>query len=101
MNARLSSVKRTMASLKRRSDRATVSGKSSGGAKYAAIALEHGTTHDREFEQWANRVWNYGSDAGSRDALKDLRRSIVVEVVDEAGQPALRFRVRRCWVSEF
>ena len=24
------------------------------------VTLEHGVTHDVRFEQWANKVWNYG-----------------------------------------
>src|SRR5215218_1216031 len=33
--------------------------KSPGRTKYEAITLERGVTHDTEFEQWANKVWNY------------------------------------------
>ena len=32
--------------------------------KYEAITLERGVTHDTEFEQWANKVWNFGAGLG-------------------------------------
>jgi len=80
----------------------SVSRKSPGRTKYEPITLERGVTHDIEFEQWANKVWNYGS-AGSQAevSLKDFRRNVIIEAQNEAGQPVLRYAVYRCWVSEF
>jgi phage tail-like protein len=75
--------------------------KSPGQNKYEAISLERGVTHDREFEQWANKVWNFGSGLGSEVSLKDFRKDITLEVYNEAGQLALAYKVYRCWVSEF
>jgi len=75
--------------------------KSPGRAKYEAITLERGVTHDTEFETWANKVWNYGSGLGMEVSLKDFRKDIIIEVFNEAGQLALAYKVYRCWVSEF
>ncbi|HRQ40321.1 MAG TPA: phage tail protein [Chloroflexota bacterium] len=75
--------------------------KSPGRTEYEAITLERGVTHDKEFEQWANKVWNYGAGLGAEVALKDFRKDIIIEVYNEAGQLALRYKVYRCWVSEF
>ncbi len=75
--------------------------KSPGQTKYEAITLERGVTHDPEFEQWANKVWNYGSGLGSEVSLKDFRKDIIIEVYNEAGQLAIAYKVYRCWVSEF
>ncbi len=75
--------------------------KSPGRTEYEAITLERGVTHDSEFIQWANKVWNYGSGLGSEVSLKDFRKNIIIEVYNEAGQPALAYNVFRCWVSEF
>jgi phage tail-like protein len=75
--------------------------KSPGQTKYEAITLERGVTHDPEFEQWANKVWNWGSGLGKEVSLKDFRKDIIIEVYNEAGQPAIAFKVYRCWVSEF
>jgi phage tail-like protein len=74
--------------------------KSPGQTKYEAITLERGVTHDPSFEQWANKVWNYGS-VGNEVSLKDFRKDIIIEVYNEAGQKAIGYKVYRCWVSEF
>lgn len=75
--------------------------KSPGRTEYEAITLERGVTHDKEFEQWANKVWNYGSGLGSEVSLKDFRKDIIIEVYNEAGQLAIAYKVYRAWVSEF
>ena len=75
--------------------------KSPGRTKYEAITLERGVTHDAEFEKWANKVWNYGSGLGSEVSLKDFRKDLIIEVMNEAGQTAIAYKVYRCWVSEF
>lgn len=75
--------------------------KSPGRTKYEAISLERGVTHDKEFEQWANKVWNYGSGLGAEVSLKDFRKDIIIEMYNEAGQLAIAYKVYRCWVSEF
>lgn len=75
--------------------------KSPGRTEYDAITLERGVTHDKDFEQWANKVWNYGSGLGAEVSLKDFRKDIIIEVYNEAGQLAIAYKVYRCWVSEF
>jgi phage tail-like protein len=74
---------------------------SPGQTEYTAITLERGVTHDKEFEQWANKVWNYGSGLGAEVSLKDFRKDILIELLNEAGQVAVVYKVYRCWVSEF
>jgi phage tail-like protein len=75
--------------------------KSPGRTKYEAITLERGVTHDRDFEQWANKVWNFGSGLGAESSLKDFRKDVIIEVYNEAGQLAIAYRVYRCWASEY
>ena len=75
--------------------------KSPGRTEYEAITLERGVTHDVEFEQWANKVWNYGSGLGSEVSLKDFRRNVIIEAYNEAGQLTIRYKIYRCWVSEY
>ncbi|HRJ53108.1 MAG TPA: phage tail protein [Candidatus Thiothrix moscowensis] len=75
--------------------------KSPGRTKYEAITLERGVTHDTEFEKWANKVWNYQSGLGVEVSLKDFRKDIIIEVMNEAGQVAIAYKVYRCWVSEY
>src|SRR6187200_301353 len=49
----------------------STSRRSPGRAKYEAITLERGVTHDLEFEQWANKVWTLGNGLGQEVSLKD------------------------------
>ena len=100
--SKVSSLKRTTEVVKHREggDPST-SRKSPGQTEYDAITLERGVTHDIQFEQWANKVWNYGSGLGAEVSLKDFRKDLVLEIYNEAGQLALAYKLYRCWPSEF
>ncbi len=74
---------------------------SPGQSKYEPITLERGVTHDLEFEKWSNKVWNLGSGLGSEVSLKDFRKDIRIELLNESGQVAKAWNCFRCWVSEF
>ncbi len=71
-----------------------------GRTKYDPITLERGVTHDKDFEDWANaaQVLDKGSPSQS---LKNLRKEVRIELLNEAGQPVHRYVVHRCWVSEY
>jgi phage tail-like protein len=100
--SKCSSLKRTTEVVKHREGGdPSSSRKSPGRTEYEAITLERGVTHDKEFEQWANKVWNYGNALGQEVSLKDFRKDIILEVYNEAGQLALAYKIYRCWVSEF
>ena len=75
--------------------------KSPGRTEYEAISLERGVTHDKEFEQWANKVRNFGSGLGAEVSLKDFRKDLIIELYNETGQLVVAYKVFRCWVSEF
>ena len=75
--------------------------KSPGRTEYEPITLERGVTHDVEFEQWANKVWNYGSGLGAEVSLRDFRKDMIIELYNEAGQLVLAYKVYRAWVSEY
>ncbi len=79
----------------------STSRKSPGRSKYEAITLTRGVTHDVEFEQWANKVWNLGSGLGSEVSLADFRKDLILELYNEAGQLAIAYKVFRAWVSEY
>jgi len=79
----------------------STSRKSPGRTKYEPITMERGVTHDKEFEQWANKVWNFRSATDAEVSLADFRKDITIEVYNEAGQLALAYKVFRCWVSEY
>lgn len=75
--------------------------KSPGRSKFEAVTIERGVTHDLEFEQWANKVWNFGAGLGAESSLADFRKDIIIELYNEAGQLAKAWKLYRCWVSEF
>ena len=100
--SKVSALKRTTEVVKHRDGGdPSSSRKSPGRTEFEAITLERGVTHDKEFEQWANKVWNYGSGLGSETSLKHFRKDLIIEVYNEAGQLAIAYKVYRCWVSEF
>src|ERR1044071_8042967 len=100
--SKVSSLKRTTEVVKHREGGdPSSSRKSPGRTEYEAITLERGVTHDVDFEQWANKVWNFGAGLGAEVSLKDFRRNLTIEVYNEAGQLALAYKVYRCWVSEY
>jgi phage tail-like protein len=70
--------------------------RSPGRTEYEAITLERGVTQDAEFERWAKMVAGPPETPGA-----DFRKDIILELYDEAGQPVLAYRLRRCWVSEY
>ena len=71
-----------------------------GRTKYEAITMERGVSQDKDFANWANaaQVLDKGSPSQS---LANLRKEMRIELLNEEGQPALRFIVHRAWVSEY
>ena len=63
------------------------------------ITLDRGVTHDPEFENWAKKVWNVEGD--SVISLKDFRKDIIIELLNEQGVVAKAYKVYRCWVSTY
>jgi phage tail-like protein len=61
-----------------------------GRAKYEAITLERGVTHDSSFSQWAN-------EATGHQHLQD----VVIDVFNEAGQKSSTHKLTGCVVSEY
>jgi phage tail-like protein len=75
--------------------------RSPGLTKYASIRLKRGITHDTAFEDWANQVWRLGAPFGSEVALASFRKNLEIELYNEAGQLVIRYKVHRCWVTEY
>ena len=100
--SKVSAIKRTTEVVKHRSggDPSTPR-KSAGRTEFDGITLERGVTHDLEFDQWANKVWMVGAGRGVESSLRDFRKDIVIELLNEAGQVAVAFKVYRAWVSEY
>lgn len=73
-------------------------GDSTRAPKYDAITLERGITHAAAFDKWANKTLSLGP---RREGVKDLRKNVIIEVYNEAGQLKIVYKVFKCWVSEY
>ncbi len=78
----------------------TIIRKGLGRTKYEPITLERGITHDKDFEDWANAAQVLDKGAPSQ-SLKNLRKELRIELLNEAGQSVHRYVIHRCWVSEY
>ena len=70
-----------------------------GAWKFEAITLERGVTHDPEFENWAKLIWSVEGDTVI--SLKNFRKDIIIELLNEQGTVAKAYKVYRCWVSTY
>jgi len=100
--SKMSALKRTTAVVEHREGGDPSSPyKSPGLTKFDPITLERGVTHDRDFEEWANKTWTFHGGPGAESSLKDFRRDITIDLFNEAGQKVISYHVFRCWVSEY
>jgi phage tail-like protein len=67
--------------------------------KFEPITVERGVTHDPDFEAWANLIYTTQGDAAI--SLKNFRRNLIIELLNEQGRVAKAYKVYRCWVSEY
>ena len=94
-------IRRTEVVLHREGGDPSTTRRSPGRTEFEAITLSRGVTHDVAFEQWANKVWDYGAGLGTEVSLKDFRKDITLELYNEAGQKVMAYNIFRCWVSEY
>ena len=71
---------------------------SPGSQKTEPITMERGLTFDPEFEAWANLVY---SDIHGEISLKNFRKDIILELLNEQGVVVKSYKIYRCWVSEY
>lgn len=74
---------------------------SPGTTSYEPVTLERGVTHDEEFENWAMLVHDPAASPGAEVKLKDLRKDVVLELLNEAGQVVKAYLLYRCWPSRY
>jgi phage tail-like protein len=74
--------------------------KLAGKTKYEPITLEQGLSLDTDFEGWADQVNKWGgTDLAQKD--NEFRKELRIEVLDLDGEVVLKYKVHRCWVSEY
>lgn len=98
--SKCSALKRTVEVIKHREGAAPLTTyHMPGQTSFEPITLERGVTHDDEFEKWANTV--YDTNAAGEMSLKQFRKEIIIELLNENGAVAKAYKVHRCWVSEY
>ncbi|HEY4330721.1 MAG TPA: phage tail protein [Phycisphaerae bacterium] len=98
--SKVSGLKRSTAPIEYKEGGNPIVLKGLGRTTYDAITLERGVTHDTDFQEWADFAQKLDKGAATT-SLKNLRRDIRIELLNEAGQPVHRYIVHRCWVSEY
>jgi phage tail-like protein len=97
--SKISALKRTTTPVTHREGKdPSMSRLSPGTWRFEPITLERGVTHDLEFENWANLSYSV-SDADM--SLKNFRKDIIINLLNEQGAVVKAFKVYRCWVSEY
>jgi phage tail-like protein len=71
-----------------------------GQASYGDVELQQGVTRDHEFLRWINKVWHFGAALGAEVSLRDYRKDISLDVLNEAGQKVLSYQLYGCWPRE-
>lgn len=72
---------------------------SPGMTSNEAVTLERGITWDKEFEEWAGKVFVPG-ELGIL-SLKGFRQPMTIELNNLAGEVVRRYNLYNCWVSEY
>jgi phage tail-like protein len=98
--SKVSGLKRSSDAIEYREGGNAIIRKGLGRTKYDPITLERGVTHDTDFENWANAAQVLDKGAPST-SLKNLRKEIRIDLLNEEGQPVHRYIVHRCFVSEY
>ncbi len=69
-----------------------------GLTEFEPLVMERGITHDKTFEDWAALV--YGG-AGTQMSLKNFRKNLRIDLLNEQGTVVRSYMVYRAWVSEY
>ncbi len=69
--------------------------------KYESIILERGLSLDTDFEQWADRINKWRDIDRAQKENNEFRKELKVEVLDPNGEVVLKYKMHKCWVSEY
>ncbi len=70
-----------------------------GATSFDPIVLERGITHDTTFEDWAALAYSPAGDAAM--SLRNFRKDIRINLLNQQGSVVLSYMVYRCWVAEY
>lgn len=70
-----------------------------GPTSFDPIVIERGITHDTTFEDWAALSYSPRGDAAI--SLKNFRKDMLINLLNQQGTVVLSYMVFRAWVSEY
>jgi phage tail-like protein len=70
-----------------------------GLTSFDPITLERGITHDTTFEDWAALAYNPAGDTAM--SLRNFRKDMRIDLLNQQGSTVLSYMVYRCWVAEY
>ena len=70
-----------------------------GATSFDPIILERGITHDTTFEDWAALAYSPAGDAAM--SLRNFRKDMRINLLNQQGSVVLSYMVYRCWVAEY
>jgi len=70
-----------------------------GLTEFEPLTLERGITHDKTFETWAALA--YGGTGAPGMSLKNFRKNMRINLLNEQGMVARSYMIYRAWVSEY
>lgn len=70
-----------------------------GITTFEPIVIERGITHDKTFEAWAALAYNSPGMPGM--SLKNFRKDIRINLLNEQGTIVRSYMIYRAWVSEY
>jgi phage tail-like protein len=73
--------------------------KAPGLTRFEPIVLKRGITHDTTFEEWAELAYNPAGDAAM--SLKNFRKDMRINLLNQQGTVVLSYMVYRAWVTEY
>lgn len=73
--------------------------KAPGLTRFDPIVLKRGITHDTTFEDWAELAYSPAGDAAM--SLKNFRKDMRINLLNQQGSIVLSYMVFRAWVSEY
>ena len=70
-----------------------------GTTTFDPIIIERAITHDTTFEDWAALAFNRAGDSAM--SLREFRKDMTINLLNQQGTVVLSYMVYRCWVSEY
>ncbi len=70
-----------------------------GKSKCDPLTMEQGLSLSTDLEDWADLINQWGSNLAKKDS--EFRKEMRIEVLDLDGEVVLKYKVHRCWVSEY